>query len=248
MKTVSSLLFITMASISIRAGEISPDQVEWIEGKFKRNGEKAMEALRNLPLNTDSEPDLGTGFKPLCNGKDLSGWKVLGGAHSFEVAEGMIVGKCVPGQPNAFLSTEKNYRNFILTLEMKWEVESNTGIMVRAQTRKKRDETVVYGTQVEMEGPSQSRGWSGGIYGEKAGGWKYPLVLEAHKAIRNAVKADDWNRVTVMVQGDTYKTWINGVAGANYTTNEYPEGFIGLQIHSGKSGTVLFRGIKIKEL
>jgi len=229
-----------------------PDQLEWIKGKFKRDTAASIEKLKQLPINSDPEPDLTAGFTSLYKGDgDLSGWTVLGGHHTFKASGDVIAGTCVKGSPNAFLSTTRqDYPNFIFTVEMKWEVEGNTGLMIRAQTKpgKKEGQTEVFGPQVEMESPSQGRGWSGGIYGEKAGGWHYPLVLDAHEPARKAIVPDGWNRVTVKAQGNTIKTWINGVPAAHWKTDEYMKGFFGLQIHSGKAGTVLFRNIGVKEL
>ena len=99
-----------------------------------------------------------------------------------------------------------------------------------------------------MEAFSKQRFWSGGIYGQSAGGWTYPLWLEAHEEVRNAMNKDGWNRLTIQAKGDTVKTWLNGKPAAHWKTDEYKEGFFSLQIHSGKEGTVHFRNIKVKEL
>ena len=247
-----TLIILAIGCLELAADTItSENQLKWIGNKFKKNTEAKIEELKQLPVNTDPEPDLQDGFTNLYNGKDLSGWKVLGGQHSFEPQGEAIVGTCLKGVPNGFLSPEKqDYTDFIFTVEVKWEVESNSGLMIRAQTKpgKKEGEVVVFGPQVEMESPSQGRGWSGGIFGEKAGGWQYPLVLDAHEAARQAILADGWNRLTVHAQGDTIKTWINGKPATHWKTSEYPQGLFGLQIHSGSKGKVLFRNIRVKEL
>ncbi|MBK1828974.1 3-keto-disaccharide hydrolase [Haloferula rosea] len=254
MKNLILLVSLAVAvSLTSSAAPITdPDQLDWIKGKFKKDAAASIEKLEQLPINTDPEPDLTAGFTSLYKGDgDLSGWTVLGGHHTFEASGEVITGTCVKGSRNAFLSTtRRDYQDFVFTVEMKWEVEGNTGVMFRAQTKpgKKIGESVVFGPQVEMESPSQGRGWSGGIYGEKAGGWHYPLVLDAHKAARKAIVPDRWNRVTVMAKGNSIKTWINGVPAAHWKSAEHMKGFFGLQIHSGKAGTVLFRNIRVKEL
>jgi hypothetical protein len=109
----------------------------------------------------------------------------------------------------------------------------------------------IHGPQIEMEGFSHEyagRGWSGGIYGQGYSAWIYPLWLDAHREARAALIKEGWNRVTIKAEDDTIKTWINGVPAAHWKTNDYPEGFLGLQIHSGKEGTVRFRNLLIKEL
>jgi len=56
--------------------------------------------------------------------------------------------------------------------------------------------------------------------------------------------------MTVKVEGNVFKTWINGLPAAHWIdeAGEYSEGFIGLQVHSGKQGTILWRDLRIKEL
>jgi hypothetical protein len=92
------------------------------------------------------------------------------------------------------------------------------------------------------------RGWSGGIYGQSAEKWLYPMWLEAHSEARQALREGAWNRVTILCQGPSIKTWVNGVPAANWQTEKYLEGFISLQVHSGKQGEVHFKNIRIKEL
>ncbi len=55
------------------------------------------------------------GFKPLFNGKDLTGWVNVNGAPgTFHVKEGMIV---TTGFPTGYLRSAKQYENFILEFE-----------------------------------------------------------------------------------------------------------------------------------
>ena len=45
------------------------------------------------------------------------------------------------------------------------------------------------------------------------------------------------------------KTWLNGVPAAHWVGDgTYSKGYLGLQVHKAKSGKVLWRGIKVKEL
>ena len=87
------------------------------------------------------------------------------------------------------------------------------------------------------------------IYGQSVGGSRYPLWLEAHETVRKSLNMDEWNRVTLLCQGDTVKTWINGIPAAHWINTEFDQGFLSLQIHASKSpGEVHFRNIKLKEL
>ena len=201
--------------------------------------------------NKDSEPDLkAAGFKDLFNGKDLAGWSVKGGKMKFEAKDGVIVGTCVKGQPNGFLCTDKSFGDFVFTTEFKWEVTGNSGVMFRSATKEpdKKGFARVFGYQSEMD-PSDRR-WTGGIFGESMGGWKYPFSKpEVHDAAKAAIKdVKAWNRMTVSAKGNVIKTWINGVPCSHLVNDERSEGFIGLQVHSGKAGTIHWRKVKLLNL
>lgn len=236
---------VTLASFGLfllpclHANELAESQQGWYERyKDQDNAPKPQEQL----LNTDPEPDLSQGFVALFNGKDFTGWNAL---DNYEVIDGAIVGTCIPGSPSTYLSTERDdYTDFIFTAEVKWEVPGNTGIQFRSVN--KDNKTV--GPQFELEEDGKNRGWSGGIYGQSCGGYFYPLWLEEHEAARNAVDYDGWNRVTIKAEGDTIKTWINGVPASHAVIDAFPEGFFALQVHSGKQGKIHFRNIKVKEL
>ncbi|MEM7233554.1 MAG: DUF1080 domain-containing protein, partial [Planctomycetota bacterium] len=183
----------------------------------------------------------------------LEGWTARGGECRFEAKGEAIVGTCVPGSPSTYLCTNRaDYEDFVFTAEIKHEVDANSGFMFRALRKagtKKTGRETVYGPQCEVEAYSKQRFWSGGVYGQSAGGWWYPLWLESHRATRAAIKPQgEWNRITIEARGESVKTWLNGKPAAHWTTNEYRKGFFGLQIHKGKQGRIHFRRIKIREL
>lgn len=226
--------------------QVSKSQQQYVKKYAKQQNIPTPESML---INTDSEPNLKKDFTPLYNGKNLDGWIQKGGAHTFEAKGEEIVGTCVPDESNAFLCTERtDYSDFIFTCEIKWEVDGNSGVMFRARERDDKGNKRVYGPQCEMEGINNSRGWSSGIYGEAAGGWIYPLWLDAHKEVRECLKKDGWNRLTIKAEGGVVKTWLNGNPSAHWKTAEYMEGFFGLQVHKGKNGIIHFRNIKIREL
>lgn len=229
---------------------IADSQQKWIEVYEKQDNIPKPE---NMLVNMDPEPDLGSGFVSLYKGKNLDGWTPKGGHCEFVAKDSTIIGTTVPGSPSTYLSTNKaDYQDFVFTAELKWIEDGNTGVMFRADSRpgegKDEGREIVFGPQAEMEAFSKERYWSGGIFGQSDGGWIYPMWLEEHEAARNAMKRDGWNRITISARGETIKTWLNGVPAAHWKTGEYKQGFFSLQVHSGKSGQVLFRNIKVKEL
>lgn len=71
-----------------------------------------------------------TGFKPLFNGNNLDGWRLVGGTGPGYLIEGDRI-VCPPnGGGNLF--TEKEYGNFVLRLEFKLSPGGNNGIGLRA--------------------------------------------------------------------------------------------------------------------
>jgi 3-keto-disaccharide hydrolase len=181
------------------------------------------------------------GFMPLWNGKDLSGWQKVGGGATYRVEGDSIVGEVGPGA-NTFLRTEKTYGDFILKLEAKLDVPGNSGIQIRSHQQNGNGR--VFGYQCEID-PS-ARAWTGGIYDEGRRGWLYPLS-EDEKA-RKAFKAADWNEFVIQAIGPTIKTWVNGVPCADLIDPMDMEGFIALQVHSGKQGRIRWRNIRLKDL
>ncbi|MBK1876712.1 3-keto-disaccharide hydrolase [Pelagicoccus mobilis] len=244
-KTALLTTLVSILSIA-SAGQISEQQQKYI-AKYEKQTLKV--APEDALINTDKEPSLKKGFVSLYNGKNLDGWTPLGGHCTFEANGDSIVGTTVKGSPSTYLSTTRDdFTNFIFTAELKWEVDGNSGIMFRAQSKPGDKGEVVFGPQAEMEGFSQDRGWSGGIYGQSAGGWLYPLWLDDHKEVRKALKKGEWNRLTIKAVGKNIKTWVNGIPAAHYRTDKYFKGFFSLQVHSGKQGTIHFRNIKVKEI
>lgn len=246
MKTLCILSALILSASYLQANRISDSQQQYIK-RYEKQKKKV--APEKALYNTDPEPDLSQpGFVDLYNGENLDGWVKHGGNCTFEAAGDKIIGKVVKKEKSTYLCTEReDYTDFILTAELYWEVNSNSGVMIRGKLKGKNNNTV-YGPQVEMEG-FQERGWSGAIYGQGAGGWFYPLWLDPHAEARKAIK-EGWNRVTVKYVGNAIKTWVNGVPAAHWVdeNNEYPEGYIGLQVHSGPAGEVHFRNVKILEL
>lgn len=225
-----------------------PSQAQWYPKYSKQANAPKPDTML---LNTDSEPELKEGFESLFNGTDLSGWTPKGGTCKFEAKDGCIVGECVPGSNSTYLCTESaEFEDFVFTCDMKWEVDGNSGVMLRADSKPgKKGEETVFGPQAEMEGFEKDRGWSGGIYGQSCGGMMYPLWHKEHVAARAALKKEGWNRLTISAKGNVVKTWVNGVPCAHWEDDgTYPKGFFGLQIHKGKQGKVLWKNLMVKPL
>jgi hypothetical protein len=199
-------------------------------------------------------------WKPLFDGKSLSGWTQRGGKAKYRAEDGQIIGTSVPNTSNSFLCTEREYGDFALELEFKVDPKLNSGVQIRSHAfdEPKQIEhggrTIkiaagrVHGYQVEID-PSD-RAWSGGIYDEGRRGWLNDL--KQNDAARKAFKANEWNKFRIECRGDSIKTWLNDVPAADLKDSMTPKGFIALQVHGVGSNTdpleVRWRNIRIREL
>lgn len=187
--------------------------------------------------------------KPLFDGKTLDGWKVESGKAEYRVEDGAIVGKTVEGSGNTFLC-KGPFKDFVLEADVKCDPELNSGFQVRSHLRDADAEGLrrLYGPQCEVA----TNGTAGKFYDEaRDGKWidgEGPKSPEAAKAF----KAEGWNRYRIVVQGDRYRSWVNGVPTADFRDGRDTEGMIGLQVHGIASGTgpyeVRWKGVTIREL
>jgi hypothetical protein len=137
----------------------------------------------------------------------------------------------------------------------------NSGIQIRSQVFEKETEIDVegkkrklpadrvHGYQVEID-PSE-RAYSGAIYDEARRG-RFLADLANNEAARKAFKQNEWNKFRIECQGDSIKTWINGVPAVDLKDSLTPKGLIALQVHGVGARTdpfeVRWRNIRIKEL
>lgn len=186
----------------------------------------------------------------LFNGKDLTGWKQLGGEAKYEVKKNEITGTTVAGAPNSFLVTDKEYGDFVLELEVKLpDSATNSGIQFRSHydPAGNKGKGKVFGYQYELDG--SARAWTGGVYDEGRRGWLYPLDLNS--SAKKAYKQGAFNKVRIEAIGNTIKTWINNTPASFLIDGADPSGFIALQVHSIGKNTeagkqIQWRNIRIK--
>jgi hypothetical protein len=174
----------------------------------------------------------------LFNGKDLTGWTKRGGEAKYSVEDGEIVGRSVPDTPNTFLTTDREFGDFVLELDFKIDdIDFNSGIQIRSHTRPEDDRERVYGYQVEID-PKPDRAWTAGIYYEggskhRKAGWLHDL--SDNEPARKAFRLGEWNHMRIVAKGPRIQTWLNGVPAADFTDNDEkaftPAGFIALQVH-----------------
>lgn len=177
-------------------------------------------------------------FKKIFNGKDLKGWTIHG-TEKWYVDNGELICESGPDKEYGYLSTDKSYDNFILTLEFKLEANGNSGVFIRSGI----EGTKISGWQVEVAPPGMH---TGGIYESYGRGWLIQPKAEGEKAL----KGTDWNKMRILVNGDQVTTWLNDQQIVDLKDEKIGagKGFIALQIHDGGGIKVRWKNIRIKEL
>ena len=172
------------------------------------------------------------------NGKDLSGW-TINGTEKWYVEKGKLVCESGPDKQYGYLSTNKNYKNFELTLQFKQEANGNSGVFFRSSI----EGVKISGWQCEVA-PINLH--TGGIYESYGRGW----LRQPNPLHEKYLKTGKWNTLKLLVTGDEVTTWLNGhmMVGMKDEKIGAGNGFIALQIHDGGGIKVIWKNIKIKEL
>lgn len=190
--------------------------------------------------------------------------QVVSGVAKYEVKDGVLTGTTVEGSGNTFL-TKGPYKDFELEFDVKVDDELNSGVQVRSRVAKegdpapegsKKDKPLpagrLYGPQCEIAG----NGTAGDFYDEARRGTWWSILAGA-EAVRTdeakaAFKKGEWNHYRIVVQGDHYQSFVNGVKTADFSQRGDPEGMIGFQVHGIKAGTgpysVSWKEVKFRKL
>jgi len=172
----------------------------------------------------------------LFNGKDLSGWTIYG-TELWYVEDGLLVCESGPDKEYGYLGTEKEYKNFELTLEFKQGADGNSGVFFRSSI----EGTKITGWQVEVAPPGSN---TGGIYESYGRGW----LIQPDPELDKFLKFGEWNTMKIRVVGDLVETWLNGQKMIEFKDQKIGEamGSIALQIHSGGGIKVQWRNLDIR--
>jgi len=200
------------------------------------------------------------GFKKIFNGKDLTGWHISevnhhGNTKAWTVKDGVLmVTHDTPGN-GGILLTDKKYKNFEVSLEIKPDFGCDGGLFLRSSEKGE-----AYQVMIDyLEG-----GMVGGIYGERLKGVK--ADNSKARAWKDYWKKDDWNHLRARIEGDIphIQVWLNGTQlvdwkdTENHAADGATEGMIAVQAHFTRpdwkqqrwipGGYHRFRNIAVKEL
>ena len=190
--------------------------------------------------------------------------QVVSGKATYKVENGTIIGTTVEGSPNTFL-TKGLFKDFELQFEVKVDDQLNSGVQVRSHLAKEGDPAPegskggkplpagrLFGPQCEIA----VNGTAGDFYDEARRGTWWSILTKT-EAVRTdeakaAFKKGEWNHYRIVVQGDHYQSFVNGIKTADFTQPGDPEGNIGFQVHGIKKGegpyTVCWKNVKFKTL
>jgi hypothetical protein len=178
------------------------------------------------------------GFKPLFNGKDLTGWHIRNpsGHNGWKVQDGVLKNDLKPGEHGTDLVTDAKFWNFTVRYEYMVPQDSNSGFYLRG-----RHEIQILG---DAHKGKPDKGGDGAIYQH--------TIQSTYASKPNG----EWNTAEATMIGDKVTFTLNGkkihdnvtverATGSEIDKNVNEPGPFFLQ---GDHGVVSFRNIQIKEL
>jgi len=183
------------------------------------------------------------GFVPLFDGKTLDGWKTTG---NWVVEEdGVVTLKPRPGEKgwqryDAYLTTARKYKDFVLDLEFKIGKGGNSGVFMRVGDPLSQVST---GFEVQILDTHGK---------ENPGHHDCGGVIRTVGPSKNMAKpAGEWNRYIITCKGHHLQVELNGEQIVDIELDKTPmkdrplEGYIGFQDEAKR---VWYRNVRIKEL
>ncbi|MGE5193049.1 MAG: DUF1080 domain-containing protein [Deltaproteobacteria bacterium] len=190
-------------------------------------------------------------FKPLFNGKDLSGWVNVNCAPgTFTVRDGMIVST---GVPTGFMRTDRQYENFVIELEWRHlKAGGNAGLFVWGDALTAPGTPFTRGIEVQiLDGVNTENYTSHGdvfaIHGATMkpdrphpAGWMRCLPGE-----QRSKPSPEWNHYRVECQNGVVKLAVNGKVVSGGSECRPRKGYLCLESEGSECH---FRNIRIREL
>jgi hypothetical protein len=202
-----------------------------------------------LPVAQAGDNDVPEGFQPLFNGKDLTGWQVLGGKiTSWGAADGILF---TSGSNGGWLMTEKEYGDFEVRLEFKVPEKGNSGVALRAPMK---GDPAYQGMEIQILDDDWHKTNYRGLKKTQLTGSIYDVVGPAKEVLK---PIGEWNTYRIVAKGRNVIVNLNGTEIVNANLDDYKDkvkahpglqrdkGHLGLQCHGGR---VEFRKLYVKPL
>ena len=221
--------------------------------------------IRLKQFQAETDPD---GFKPIFDGKTLTGW--TGDENLWRVEDGAIVGQSSEEnklKANQFLVWEQGeVDDFCLKLKFKLSgtQRANSGVQYRSKLFDG-DKHRLSGYQADID---KSGKYIGITYSERTGrgilcqrGQKVTIRGKKDKAVEKvadpaellkSIDLDGWNEMEVTASGNHLVTKINGKTTSEVIDEDKSgyvnKGLLGFQLHVGPPMKIEFKDIKLKRL
>jgi len=182
------------------------------------------------------ETPIPQGWKSLFNGKDLSGWRVIGNG-IWEVENGAIVSQEGEDKQYSWLVSDASYDNFAFHARFKWE-RGNSGI----QFRSRQDGAMMMGYQADIQLDSD---WITGHVYEQGGRGS---IAKAPPGLVEELPKDDWIDYEIVCAGNHIQMFLNGIKTVDFHDDAAASGLLAFQVHSGNGCRVHWKDIRILEL
>ena len=145
------------------------------------------------------------------------------GGSRWEVVDGLLT-PC--GEPTGYLTSDRSYKNFVLSIEFRCSDDTNSGVFVRS--------------------PQENGGYEVQIWRQQPAGYNTGAIVGTAKTAReHAFKADQWNRYQITAVGDHLVVELNGETTLDIHDTRFAEGHLRLQY---QQFPIAFRNIKIRSL
>jgi hypothetical protein len=165
------------------------------------------------------------------DGKSLAGWKTTG-ADVWTVTEGALTGTSNAEKQGSILWTEKEYADFVLSYEFRFEGKIDSGVFLRHENDQ---------IQIGISGALQRDMTASPYIASKKG---YPVEA---KGVMELLKEGEWNTMKITAKGAVYTVELNGKEVMTYTSESAKDkGPIGLQMHAGVAMKIDFRAITVE--
>jgi hypothetical protein len=161
--------------------------------------------------------------KPCVTQDGKSSARVPAGGSHWEVVDGSLMA-C--GEPTGYLTSDRSYKKFVLSIEFKCGADTNSGVFVRS--------------------PQEAGGYEVQIWRQQPAGYNTGAIVGTAKTSRDyTFKPDQWNRYEITADGDHIVVVLNGETTLDIRDGRFSEGHIRLQY---QQFPIAFRNIKIRSL
>jgi len=145
------------------------------------------------------------------------------GGSQWEIAGG-VLSAC--GAPTGYLTSDRSYKNFVLSIEFNCGEDTNSGVFVRS--------------------PQESGGYEVQIWRQQPAGYNTGAIVGTARTAREfTFKPNQWNRYQITADGDHLVVELNGETTLDIHDARFAEGHLRLQY---QQFPIAFRNITIRSL